>query len=283
MTIKKQNFSLSSLFQLSFLIFGLILAVFLTDQAQKYLGRANSSPAPREITITNLSETSFTVSWLTEKPAEGLVILKNLPAEGQEKVFFDDRSGTYTSNSLFTTHQVTISNLKADQAYSFLIQSGKDKYPIEYEAVTLLPVSTTSLSPVMIYGIVSGKTSQPAANVLVYLTSPAATMISTLTDQNGNFVLNLSNRRTKDLTNYFSSQAGEKVILTFKSSPGEISQKEIILTGADQNLGSLPLSQNGLPNTLTANKEAGSLNQEPEKLTFWQKVILFFKTIFSKP
>lgn len=121
----KNSLPLGSLLQLSILIFGLVLAVFLTDQTQKYIGRAGSSPVPKEVKILNVTPTSFAVSWLTDKPANGAIILKGVPTE---KIFFDDRLKTYTPNSLFSDHYVTLSNLTPGKTYFFIILSGKERY-----------------------------------------------------------------------------------------------------------------------------------------------------------
>jgi len=120
----KTSFPLSSLLQLSFLIFGLVLAVLLTDRAQKYIGRATISPVPKNVNIQNITPTSFGVSWVTDKPASGVIILKR----EKEQIFFDDRLRTYTPNSLFTDHYVTVTNLTPGQTYFFVILSGKERY-----------------------------------------------------------------------------------------------------------------------------------------------------------
>lgn len=127
----KSSFSLGSLFQLSVLIFGLVLAVFLTDKTQKYIGRAQSSPVPKNVVITILSSNSFSVSWTTDRPATGAIILreeKNLSAKRHERIFFDDKLKNYTPNSLFTEHYVTVSGLTPGKTYHFIILSGEKRY-----------------------------------------------------------------------------------------------------------------------------------------------------------
>lgn len=236
----KSTFSLSSLLQLSVLIFGLVLAVLLTDQAQKYIGRATVSPKPKEVKITNVSESSFSVSWKTDRPSTGAVILKGTP----ERIFFDDRTGTYTTNSLFVTHHVTLKNLEPGQTYFFLIQSGKERYNSEegdYQVTLPQPLSSPLPNPFSVYGKVLAKNQTPAPDTLVYLIFKEAQMLSTLTDGNGNFVLTSNNLRTKDFNNYYSPVVNETVTLNLSAEKNGYLKKEIIFSGPDLNLGNLRL------------------------------------------
>lgn len=283
--IKSQNISFSSLFQFLILVLGLFLAVILTDRAQKYIGRAGTSPKPKEVKISNITETSFVVSWITEKPAIGAVILFD---NGKESIFFDDRNITYTSNSLFSNHYVTLKNLTPGKNYAFLIQSGKEKFLNDgknYEVFLPSSLTITPPPPVFLYGTLIDKNNQPQRESLVYLIKEGYPPLSFLTDKNGNFIFNLNNFRNQ--SGYFSPKAGEKVTLFSYDEENNRVEKGITLIGTDQSLGNLKIEKdkgisligNSLP--LTNNQENASINNEVGKISFWQKILLFFKKIFN--
>ena len=283
---KKSPYSLGSIFQLSILIFGLVMAVFLTDQAQKYVGRATSSPKPQEVKITNLAEGSFTVSWLTDKPATGVVILKDSSPTSPEKVFFDDRSGSYTTNSLFSTHEVTVRSLQSNKAYLFQIQSGKEKYGpasggVSYQITTLSPTETIPGTPMAVYGNITDNNQSPSAGILVYLITPNSLPLSSLSDQNGNFILSPTNSRSKDLKTFYLPKENDQATLILTSDTKTSLKKDLVLSGTDQNLGNFILAENNSLLTTPLEKNTINLKTVPEKLNFFQRIVLFLKNLLK--
>ena len=115
-----------------------IIKTFLPDDFKK-----------KGIIITNITDRSATISWKTDKPTEGKVVLREgdfiLPisfALTNKNVFYDDRDVAdalieaakesqasveevkIKKQGKYYLHHVTVKNLNPDKAYSFKIKSG---------------------------------------------------------------------------------------------------------------------------------------------------------------
>lgn len=281
--------SFASILQLVILLFGLVLAVLISDQAQKYIGRASTSPKPKIVKISNLTSSSFSVSFATDKKSLCTLILHD--PQGKEQIVFDDRTSNYTSNTLFNVHHFTARNLTPDTAYTFVIQSGTEKYNdngSDY-AVNTLPLSSqTPATPIFLYGSVVDEKNLALTGALVYLSlNPPENTLSFLTDQNGNFIFDLVNLNdtAQDLTN-------KTALIGVIGPEGETFDRQITLTGTDQSLDNIIFKSEGNESQdkgvslipLTNDEKNTTLNTEPEavnNLNLWQKIMAFFQKLFS--
>jgi hypothetical protein len=179
-----------------------------------------------EVKVTNLRDTSFTVSWSTDAIATGWVNYGTSPTLGQTA--YDDRGAKAIGHS----HHVTLQGLSPETTYYFEVVSGatvNDRKGSGYQVTTgrtlELPASDS------IYGQVfesDGVT--PAEGAIVYVTlrdadgvgSPGeAGVMSALVDADGWWQSNLGNARLADGTGYFTySAAGDAVVLLAQGADG---------------------------------------------------------------
>lgn len=162
---------------LAIFILILVLAAILfgVNEIQGFKSKANSNFAPIDLRITNIKDTSATVSWLTDTPTIGIVQYNNTVS---------------SPSNLSTAHFINLVNLSPDTSYSFTINSGGqifDNNSSNWQFQTL-----ASLSPVT--GVViSGKIlngNLPADNTILYVTANN-TVYGTLVSLSGSWVLTL--------------------------------------------------------------------------------------------
>lgn len=205
------------------LLVGAIIFVFrfAFDRVSPLLTKASETAAPKSVTISNISDTTFTISWTTTKPTTGAV---RLEGKRTHDVFYDDREGIAPSQS---THSVTIRSLKPETTYQFRILSEGKSYrngAVLYEIRTGPTISGlgTSLEPA--YGQITTQSEEPAEGVLVYLTLTGGQMLSTLSKSDGTWVIPLNRVRTSDFTIYsaFQERTDETLLIRAHNQEAQV-------------------------------------------------------------
>ena len=193
------------------MVAGILLLVFLVggiavaERLFRQPTTASGSVTPTNVTIANVTDSSFNVTWTTQFPATGAVEAQS--ANDKKRVIFDERDTDARSVKKYTTHSVTVRNLAPDTSYGVTILSaGKPMrdagkpYPGR-TAPTVAPV-TAGLEPA--YGMVTTATGAPADGALVYLTLEGSQTLSTLVKPSGSWMVPLNLVRTQDLSRYLA-------------------------------------------------------------------------------
>lgn len=202
---------MSRILFLIILIAGLILGIYLVSQTTSLFSRADISTVPQEIKVTNISDNSFTVSWITEKPATGF-----LQYGGSEQLgdsIPDDRdTGVQQSH---TTHHVTIKNLDPGTVYYYKITSGTENFDDRGKSFTQTTAPTTENPPAPpepIFGKVVKQDGNTSTEAVVYLEINGS-LLSSFVREDGNWLITLNNARTKDLLSYITVEKSNQVHL----------------------------------------------------------------------
>lgn len=192
------------------LFFVILLVVGLgIGRRQIFLSKADQQITPSDVRITNITDNSFTVSWITAKEASGLV--KLLTEEG-ERIFPDvrDRTGEL---SQFNTHYVEVVGLEGNKSYRFMIVSGgKEFFSSDnnfYRVKTALPLSGELPRANLASGRVETADGQPAEGAIVYLAIEGISPLSSLVTSQGNWVISLAKAFSSDLTGLANYQEGK--------------------------------------------------------------------------
>lgn len=181
---------------LMFLVVGLITGVFLVQQRQYFRLSASNEYSPNDVRITNITDTSFTVSFYTNKDSlSGL----NWGTKSTSENF--KLSGDTVSKKL---HYITVADLDPNSTYFFSINSGGQEFNNNGIPWT---VTTSSIAPQesttkIISGRVFTKNNQPAESSIVYLKIGGASPISTHVSKSGTFVIPLHNIRDQTLSKF---------------------------------------------------------------------------------
>ena len=83
---------------------------------------ADESLVPKQVRVTNVSENGFSVSWITDSPAVGLVKY-GIEANSIKQVAMDDRDQLSGEAGVFAVHHVTVKSLTPATKYFFKLES----------------------------------------------------------------------------------------------------------------------------------------------------------------
>ncbi len=167
------------------LIVGLALGVALLQYRQVFRLGAASGAMPKDVRVANISDSSLSISWLTENQTQGLVKWGN-----SESSLINTNLDEIGTQSF--THIVTLQNLTPNTSYFFKINSGGDDFDNSGSPWQIKTSSTPS--PAGNLNVVSGSvvtpSGTPSKNSLVYV-SASGILFSTLTSAAGTWVLPL--------------------------------------------------------------------------------------------
>lgn len=185
------------------LVIGVISGVLLIDKSSTIFSRADSGSTPSQLKITNITESSFSISWITSQPTTGFIKYgnnDNLMLSGK-----DDRDSLSGKSGNFLAHHVTIRGLKPATVYYFKIVSGGNVYDnngVIFRADTAPTGKNPAPENDVAYGTVIDQNGVPAEGVIVYLSLPNAVTQSTLTKSSGSWVIPLNLSLSSDLSLY---------------------------------------------------------------------------------
>lgn len=195
--------TLPTILGLLILFIGVTAGVILISQGTSRFLRASPEITPKQVKVTNISENSFTVSWLTDSQTTGFI------KYGSDKdlsfVAKDDRDESTEESGKFFTHHITIKELKPATSYFFKINSGGktfDNNGQEYQATTAPKTEELLPKNDVAYGNIIKPDGSPAEGVIVYFSLANATPQSTLSKPSGNWAIPLNVILSSGLTSY---------------------------------------------------------------------------------
>jgi len=203
-----------TLFGLILLGIGIISINIALNRGTFFTTRATPTYAPEQIRITNLTDTSFTLSYLTSDSVLGTLSYGTDNLGG--RVALDDRDQQSGNPLPYMVHHITVKNLDPDTNYFFRITSS-DKVFLDNEK----PFSTRTLPRISqdptrqppIVGSISYANGSKDGNILVLLVTDKAQTLSVLTKADGSFVMPLNAIRAKDFQSYLTFQDNEVIKL----------------------------------------------------------------------
>lgn len=188
-------------------IVGIFLVVLIvggiaagSESYSRTVTTASGSIQPANVLITNVSDTTFTVSWTTQLPTTGAL---SLTTPSGTQVLFDEQDTK--DQGKYLTHSVTYRTAVPDTDYRITILSNGKKnlngdVPYTVHTGTFLTTQSGNLEPA--YGTIVTDTNQPVKGALVYITLDGAQTLSTVSKTSGTWLIPLNIVRTKDLTGY---------------------------------------------------------------------------------
>lgn len=180
------------------LILGLGVGIYLVVNQTGFFSKADASLAPVNMQISNISDNSFSVSWLTNKPTTGYISFGVDDKLGN--VVGDDRG---QKDGL--THHVTLKNLDPNKTYYFKIVSGGSVFDSNGKSLSQKTAPVADNAPPVadpLIGKVTKKDGGVPNEALVYLKFGDNSLLSSYTRTKGNWLITLNNARTADLKNY---------------------------------------------------------------------------------
>lgn len=189
------------------LVVAVLATSYLVNTGVIYFGKAAPSENPKDVRITNVSDTSLTITYKTQAQVIGTASLGT--DKNSLQVVLDDRDQLSGAPKQYFLHSISIKNLKPETAYVFSITSGTTTYQNGqdlFSAQTGKIITATPSSAMPFTGKVIEPDGSNPNEALIYVTTAGAQTISTLVKTNGVYLLPLNALRTTDNTNYFQLQ-----------------------------------------------------------------------------
>lgn len=168
---------------------GIGVTSLLVKTGVVFIGRASLSEVPENIRITNISDSSFTVSYTTEAKVLGTIAFGK--DENLGNIAIDDRDQT-TNIGAYQVHHITVKGLSASTKYFFAINSGQNNFinnNLPFDATTTSSNRVGSSSPQKVTGKVIAPDATIPSEAIVYLISENAKTSSSLLKENGTYSL----------------------------------------------------------------------------------------------
>lgn len=175
-------------------IVGILLVIFIvgiiavvSESFLHTITTASGSIQPANISITNISDTTFTVSWTTQLPATGAL---SVTTSRGTHVVFDDQDAK--NQGRYVTHSVTLRSAVPDTDYAITILSNGKKningeVPYMVHTGPLLTTVSGNLEPA--YGTIVTETTQPVRGALIYITLEGGQTLSAISKPSGTWLI----------------------------------------------------------------------------------------------
>lgn len=184
------------------LVLSVIGIIAFFEWFEKSPTSASGSIIPVNMQLANISDTSFSVVWVTQSPATGMVSVTS--PKLAPMTYFDDRD-TKAKLNPHTTHMVTVRSLTPSTQYSFQLMSNGKSFanngsPYSITTAPTIDGGTGGLEPA--YGIIHDTKGSPQPDTIILLTLEQGQVLSTITSVSGSWLIPLSLARTLLLDRY---------------------------------------------------------------------------------
>lgn len=190
-----------TLIGLTILVIALVGGIYLVGSGGGVFNpRATPQTTPKKIKLTNVTNNSFTVSFLTDESVSGFVKY-GTEAEKLNSQASDDRDQLSGSVSDFQTHHITVRGLKPNTTYYYLLGTGRGSTFDNNGAAFTVKTTQQGGSPPAaktVYGSVLNPAGAPADGSLVYVAIEGVGEMSSLVKSSGSWAISLSNARLTD-------------------------------------------------------------------------------------
>lgn len=205
------------------IIVGVILTTLLVQTGS--LLRINAGPGqePKNVAITNISDSSFTLVYTTDDSVIGTINYGS-DQNNLDSVALDDRDQLSQSVNKYTVHSVTVRELEPDTSYYFSITSGDKEYLNNnslYSTKTGSLIESQPSSSLPLSGKVILPDSSIPTEALVTVSVNGAQALSTISKTNGSYAIPLNSLRNESLDQYFGLDKSS--ILNIKIMSGGMS------------------------------------------------------------
>lgn len=210
------------------LLVGLSATSWLVRNGVPISSQADSKSIPENIRITNISDTSFTISFSTQKQVIG--IIRYGIDSRTNSVAIDDRDKNFNVSKKYFMHHVTIQGLQPQTKYFFAIIADNKEFlnnDAFFETTTAPKLEIAQNSSSSLKGTVAFP-DDVSEETIVYVTNQNAQTFSSIVTVKGTYEIPLDTLRTRDLLTYFSFP-DEEILQMLVISPTY--QSIVTLTG----------------------------------------------------
>lgn len=274
--LKKRIPTLLGLFVL---VAGLVVGSILFSQGTGVFSpRATPETTPKLVKITNVTDRSFSVSFLTEESTTAFIKYGTEPDRLNLQAG-DDRDQLYGTVKDYSVHHISASSLEQKTKYYFVIGTNNgalyDDNGEPFEVITSVRGGTPPEAKT-IFGSVTTPQGGPAAGSIVYAKLDEAGELSQLVQESGSWAIALSNARKQDGSGYANISTNSTLVLlaqgnsqsqvaTVKTTVGEFETGSNLVLGQSGGIasGSSPTPTKEKPPTPTPKDSTPSATMAP--------------------
>lgn len=225
-----------------FILLGSIGGVVLINQTTHQLSsKAQTDSLPRDIHFTNISDTSFSISWFTDASVVGRVVVGN----GRNTLTYLEDADNDNIPRPRTSHFVTVKNLSENSSYLVKVISGDTSCKIAQTCPEFTQKTANRLTnPITLpaaRGSVITEDGKPASDTIIYLSVGKSSPLAAKTDSGGLWVIPLTNLYTGDLLSRPNLSDNDIVQIIGKVSPDKKTEAVTDIKSIRQNLTIPPL------------------------------------------
>jgi len=206
--------------------------------------RATAQTTPKNLKITNVKDTSFTVSFMTDDSTTAFVKYGKSESDLKTQAS-DDRDQLSGTVGQYTTHYITLRDLDANTQYFFTIGTASvpkfDSNGVPFSLMTAKRGGNPT-SAKTAYGTVNSPSGSPADGAMVYMSVDGVGELSALVKGSGSWAVPLSNARTADLSAYANLQPTDRVTLFVQGNRLSETAMQQTTIGATQPVPTLTLT-----------------------------------------
>ena len=207
---------------IAFLVVGIVAGVALIKNRQIFRLRASPEVLPKNVRVSNITDGSFTVSWVTDKETQGFIRWGANTSLDKTKIIPSDTPGF--------THSFLIEGLSPSSVYYFNINSGGKEFDnngVAWQVKTGLTIPNQPKANI-ISGSVISQAKTPVKNALVYVQVGGSSLLSTITSEEGTWVIPISAARTQNLSSYIPINDSTTLVeISVQTGPSSIASAQI--------------------------------------------------------
>ncbi len=179
------------------LLMTLCVTVLLSGNAFIFISRATVGSEPKNIQISNISDSSFTISYTTDASAVGTISYgfdTTTP-----NIALDNRDQQAGKAANYQVHFITVSNLAPATRYYYVIDSGSqkaDNIGSHCEITKAAPLINPQSNQTILSGTVAQSDGSIPKEGIIYVSTDSSQQLSTLINPDGSYQLPLATMRT---------------------------------------------------------------------------------------
>jgi hypothetical protein len=188
-----------TLFGFFILFASLWITLFSLRDRITITSKASPDTIPHNIELANISDSSFSVIFVTTLPTKGYISL--IKSDGTTNLILDDRDKSSGNAGNYSSHLVTVNRLSADTEYAFkIVVNGKD-YLNNGNFFTVRTKKIPALSPPSqspIFGKILRPDGTNASDALVVLSANNVESLAVLTNDKGEYLIPTNSLRNQN-------------------------------------------------------------------------------------
>ena len=207
------NKKLFSYLAVFLIILGIVATTILVVGRNTFLIKAGPSSIPKNIQNTNISDSSFTVTYDTDASVIGTINFGE-DSNNLDQIVLDDRDQLSQKINNYTSHSITANTLKPNTTYYYTVTSGSEAItnngqPFEIKTGIVIANPPNSQKPVS--GRVINPDGTTPSDGLVFLSIPGSQILSTLLKEDGTFTIPLNTLRNENYNDYYNLNNDSKI------------------------------------------------------------------------